>query len=75
LLKNIQAANMKKKDSKYYDSVIRKIEELRKNNNGNWMDLLRIAYKYSPNEAADVMSKIYREDKKISSLAKKLMKK
>ena len=63
---------MKKKD---YDSVIRKIEELRKNNNGNWMDLLRIAYKYSPNEAADVMSKIYREDKKISSLAKKLMKK
>lgn len=66
---------MKKKDSKYYDSVIRKIEELRKNNNGNWMDLLRIAYKYSPNEAADVMSKIYREDKKISSLAKKLMKK
>ena len=63
---------MKKKDSKYYDSVIRKIEELRKNNNGNWMDLLRIAFKHDPKKAGKVMSKIYKDDKKISKLAKKL---
>ena len=51
---------MTKKDSRYYEDIIGKIEDLRKKNNGNWMDLLRLAFKYSPNEAAEIMSKIYR---------------
>ncbi len=57
-----------------YENIIDQIELIRSKNNGNWMDILRIAYKYSPKEAAKVMSQIYKEDKKISSLAKKLEK-
>ena len=57
---------------KKYTAIINKIEKIRSKNNGNWMDLLRIAFKHSPEEAAKTMSKIYREDQKISLLAKKL---
>ena len=74
IVKNIQITNMTKKDSRYYEDIIGKIEDLRKKNNGNWMDLLRLAFKYSPNEAAEIMSKIYREDKNISSLVNRLKK-
>ena len=38
------------------------------------MDILRVAFKYSPKETAKIMSKIYREDSKISKLSKKLKK-
>lgn len=63
---------MKKKLNKI--KIIDKIELIRKKNNGNWMDLLRIAYKYSPKESTLIMSKIYRDDNKISKLVKKLIK-
>jgi len=61
-----------KKNSKFYLSVIKKIENIRKENNVNWMNLLRLAFKKSPKEAALVMSKIYRDDSRISELVKKL---
>lgn len=61
-----------KKNSKYYLSVIKNIENIRKKNNVNWMNLLRLAFKKSPKEAASIMSKIYRDDEKISALVKKL---
>ena len=54
--------------------VIDKIETVRSKNNANWMDILRLAYKNSPNEAASIMSKIYKDDSKISKLVKKLIK-
>ena len=38
------------------------------------MDLLRIAFKYSPKEAAKIMSNIYKHDNKIGLLSKKLSK-
>lgn len=63
-----------KKNSKYYLSVIKSIENIRKKNNVNWMNLLRLAFKKSPKEAASIMSKIYRDDEKISALVKKLTK-
>ena len=47
-------------------------EGVRKKNNTNWMDILRVAFKFSPNETAKIMSKIYKEDSKISKLSKKL---
>ena len=56
-------------------SVISKIENVRKKNNKNWMDILRIAFKYAPNEAAKVLAEIYKEDKKLNSLANQLTKK
>ena len=54
--------------------IIKKIENIRKRNNGNWMNLLRLAFKYSPQQAAKIMSKIYIDDNKVSKLVKKLSK-
>ena len=39
------------------------------------MNVLRLAFKYAPIEASDIMSKIYKDDAKISKLVKKLSKK
>lgn len=61
---------MKKK----YNIIINDIQKVRSKNNKNWMDILRLAYKHSPKEAAKILSEIYKEDKKISILAKKLTK-
>jgi len=63
-----------KPKSKNYLLIIKKIENIRKNNNVNWMNLLRLAFKYSPEHAAKIMSKIYIDDNKISKLVKKLSK-
>ena len=63
---------MKKKTTAI--KIINQIESIRKKNNTNWMDLLRIAYKKSPKESAVIMSRIYQDDAKISKLVKKLIK-
>jgi ribosomal protein S18 acetylase RimI-like enzyme len=55
-----------------FTKVINEIENIRKKNNTNWMDILRVAFKYSPNETAKIMAEIYKEDRKISLLSKKL---
>ena len=52
--------------------IINKIEKVRSKNNRNWMDLLRLAFKYAPVEAKKLIKKINRDDKKISNLLKKL---
>ena len=62
---------MRKKNNKL--KIIDQIEKIRKNNNVNWMNLLRLAYKKSPGESALIMSKIYKDDEKISKLVKKLI--
>ena len=62
-----------KKNKKYYLTIISKIEKVRKKNNVNWMDILRIAFEYSPKSTAKIMSKIYTDDQKISALVKKLL--
>jgi len=54
--------------------VIDQIEAIRGKNNYNWMNLLRLAYKESPEKTTIIMSKIYRDDMKISKLVKKLIK-
>ena len=63
---------MKKKDNL---KIINSIEKVRKKNNTNWMNILRLAFDASPKKAAKILAKIYSSDKKISSLAKKLLKK
>ena len=66
---------MKKNTNKNrLSKIIDEIENIRKKNNTNWMDILRVAFKYSPKETAKIMSEIYREDSKISKLSKKLKK-
>lgn len=57
---------------KKYKSIVNLIEKTRSKNNKNWMDLLRIALKYSPKEASKVLKKININDRKISNLLKKL---
>ena len=66
---------MRKKDTQYYLNIINKIEKIRSKNNVNWMDLLRLAFKYAPVEARMLIKKINRDDKKISNLLKILGKK
>ena len=50
--------------------MIDKIESIRGKNNFNWMNILRLAYKNSPKEASKIMSKIYKDDQRISKLVK-----
>jgi len=57
-----------------YNSIIKKISYARKKNNENWMKLLKIAFKFAPQEAKKIMSSINLEDKKISKLVEKLNK-
>ena len=57
-----------------YNKIIDQIEKIRSKNNGNWMNVLRLAFKYDPKNAAKIMSKIYADDAKIGELAKKLIK-
>ena len=59
---------------KKYQKIINQIEKIRGKNNTNWMNILRLAFKYDPKNAAKIMSKIYSDDMKIGKLAKKLTK-
>ena len=52
--------------------VINHVEKIRRLNNKNWMNLLRLAFKKSPKQAAKIMSQIYKDDHSISRLVKKL---
>tara|TARA_B100000809_G_C14945461_1_gene461970 strand:+ start:163 stop:366 length:204 start_codon:yes stop_codon:yes gene_type:complete len=61
-----------RKPIEYYLEVIDEIEKVRTRNNVNWMDVLRLAFKHSPEEAKLLMKKIDHEDSQISSLVKKL---
>lgn len=57
---------------KQYNLIINKIQKIRSRNNVNWMNILKLAFKYAPKEASKIMSKINSDDKKISTLLKKL---
>jgi hypothetical protein len=56
----------------YYLEIIDEIEKIRTKNNVNWMDVLRLSFKYAPDEAKGLMKKINQEDDRISELFKKL---
>ena len=62
---------MKKKN---YKKIIRKIENTRKKNNKNWMDILRVAFKNSPEESAKILKEILHMDQKLLKISKKLTK-
>jgi len=59
--------------NKNYLKIISQIEHIRKKNNVNWMNILRIAFKHNSKATAKVMSKIYVDDQRISLLVKKLL--
>ncbi len=62
----------KKLKIKRYLEVINKIEKARARNNINWMDILRLAIKNSPDKAMTLLKKINKKDKDISNLFSKL---
>ena len=64
----------KNKSTNYYLSIIDEIENVRSKNNMNWMDILRLAFTYAPEEAKALMKKIDYEDNRVSELVKKLTK-
>ena len=59
------------KIKKYLD-VINKIEKARARNNINWMDILRLAIKNSPDEAMKILKRINKKDQNISDLFSKI---
>ena len=54
------------------NDIIDEIENARKSNNVNWMDLLRLAFLESPNEARKIVRRINHDDNRISDLVKQL---
>lgn len=52
--------------------IIDEIEKVRSKNNINWMNILRLAFKHSPEEARKIVAKINEDDKKIGDLLGKL---
>ncbi len=65
-----------KKNNLYKKNIvlINKIQKIRSKNNVNWMNLLKLSFKHDPKNAAKIMSNVFNDDKKISSLIKKLSK-
>lgn len=64
---------MKKKiDS---NKLFKSIENIRKNNNKNWMDLLRLAYKNDPKNTIKILNNILTKDNQLIKIAKQLKKK
>ena len=64
----------KNKQIEHYLTIIDEIEKIRTKNNVNWMDVLRLAFTYAPDEAKKLMKKINEEDNRISELFEKLSK-
>lgn len=60
---------MKKKNK-----IINSIQKIRSKNNKNWMDLMRLAFKYAPDQASKIMKQINNLDKQISIQLRKLTK-
>ena len=63
--------NKEKKIKKYIDKI-NKIQKTRSKNNVNWMNILKIAIKNSPEETIQTMKKINDNDNKITNLFKKM---
>ena len=63
----------KNKNIKSKNKIIKNIENIRKRNNLNWMDLLKIAMNKSPKRTTEILRKINTEDDSISSNFKKLI--
>ena len=65
--------SLNKKKVSQYLKIIDQIENARAKNNFNWMEILRLAIKTSPQEAIKILKKINTSDDKISKLLKKII--
>ena len=65
---------MAKKVINKSNKIINAIQKIRTNNNKNWMNILRLAFKSDPKNASKILKNITSSDKKISKLTSKLQK-
>ena len=56
-------------------SLVDQIEEIRRKNNKNWMDLLRLSFSLDPEKSRKIVKEIFKRDNQISNLVKQLTKK
>lgn len=52
--------------------IINEIQKVRNRNNVNWMDILKIAFIYAPNETREIFKRITNDDNIINQLSKQL---
>ena len=64
------------KNNKYRKSLklVNQIQKIRSKNNKNWMNLLSLARKLDHKSTSKILSEIYKDDQRISKLAKKIYK-
>ena len=53
--------------------LVNQIQKIRSKINKNWMDLLRLSLKLDHKATSKILYQIYKDDQKISRLAKKLL--
>lgn len=54
------------------DQIIDDIQNIRKQNNTHWMDVVRLAFRETPEEARDIFKRIKFCDYKVNELLKEL---
>ncbi|KKK75348.1 hypothetical protein LCGC14_2874620 [marine sediment metagenome] len=64
---------MNKNNQRETDEILNQIQRVRSNNNHNWMDILRLAFKHAPRQAKFIMKDIAECDQKINTLTKELV--
>ena len=55
-----------------FSAAIDEIEKIRRGNNINWMNILRVAFMNSPSETSKIFKNIFKDDNSINKLSKKL---
>jgi len=67
---------MKKNQRKIKEGLklVNQIQKIRSKNNKNWMDLVRLSLKLDYAATAKIIKEICKDDKRISTLAKKIYK-
>lgn len=65
---------MKKKNNKIIKAIklVDEIQKVRKKNNKNWMDLLKLSLQLDLKNTSKILKNICKEDKKVSLLANKI---
>lgn len=66
----------KKKDKKVNRAImlLDKIQKIRSKNNKNWMDIVRLSIRLDYKKTSKLIKEIYKQDTRISQLAKKIYK-
>ena len=54
------------------NKILDQISKIREKNNKNWMNILKLAFKYAPEEAKEIMKDISEYDQEVTKLTKEL---